>query len=102
MQDLLLEVIDRRWRAFWLIFFTGLCVASTLIALESRSVGHAMSAAGFVLLGIVTCRWMPIRLSASIANLIRPHGTLEPLPQALVVIALSLLFGGLLVRWVTG
>jgi hypothetical protein len=95
------EGIDRRWAALWLVFFAVTCALTIAAAVETRSIGHALSAASFAIFGVVSYRWMPLSLKAPISVFLRGR-PLEPLGQALTVVALLLLFGGLLVRWTIG
>lgn len=95
------EPIDRRWRGFWLVFFAASCALSVVTAVESRSIGHALTAASFAIFGVITYRWMPLSLTAPISTFLRGR-PLEPLGKMLTVVALLLLFGGLLLRWTVG
>jgi hypothetical protein len=101
MQNPSPEVIDRRWGVFWLVFFAAICALSIAAAVESRSIGHAMSAASFAIFGVISYRWMPLPLTAQVSVFLRGR-PMEPLHQVLSVIALLLLFGGLFVRWTIG
>jgi uncharacterized membrane protein len=49
---------------FWLVFFAAICALTVGAAVESRSIGHALSAASFALFGVVSYRWTPLPLSA--------------------------------------
>lgn len=101
MQNPSPEVIDRRWRAFWSVFFAAVCALTITAAVQSQSIGHALSAASFALFGIVSYRSMPLSLNAPLSVFFRGRA-LEPRDQLLTVVALVLLFAGLLVRWTIG
>src|SRR5262245_33543606 len=101
MQSASPEVSDRRWRVFWLVFFAAICALTIVAAVESRSIGHALSAASFAIFGVISYRWLPLPLTAPVTAFLRGR-PLEPLHQVLTVIAMLLLFGGLLVRWTIG
>ena len=101
MQKLSPDVIDRRWNRFWLVFFAVICALTIAAAVQSQSIGHALSAASFAIFGIATYRSIRRRLSAPISAFLRGPD-LEPHARALTVVALVLLFSGLLVRWTIG
>ena len=101
MQNPSPEMIDRRWGVFWLFFFAAICALSIVAAVETRSIGHALSAASFAIFAIISYRWMPFPLTAQISVFLRGRPR-EPLHRVLSVIALLLLFSGLLVRWTIG
>jgi hypothetical protein len=95
------DVLDRRWRVFWLAFCAAICALTIAAAVESRSSGHALSAASFALFGLVSYRSLPLPLTAPISVFLRGR-PLEPRDQVLTVVALLLLFSGLVVRWTIG
>jgi hypothetical protein len=94
-------VSDRRWSIFWLVFFAAICALTIAAAVQSRSIGHALSAASFAIFGIVSYRSMPLPLTAPVSVFLRGRA-LDARDQALAVVALVLLFGGLLARWTIG
>jgi hypothetical protein len=94
METLSVSVADRRWKAFSLIIFVA-CAVVIAGAVESRSLGHALTAASLAVFGVVNYRWPPIRY-------FRERRPFEPLPRALTVVGLLLLFTGLLVRRTIG
>lgn len=101
MQNPSPDLIDRRWSVFWLMFFVAICALTIAAAVQSQSIGHALSAASFAILGIVSYRLVPLPLTAPISVFLRGR-TLEPRDQFLTVIAMLLLFSGLFVRWTIG
>jgi hypothetical protein len=101
MQNPSPDLIDRRWSVFWLVFFAAICALTIAAAVQSQSIGHALSAASFAIFGIVSYRSMPLPLNAPLSVFLRGRA-LAPRDQVLTVVALVLLFGGLLVRWTIG
>jgi hypothetical protein len=80
---------DRRWRAFSLVFFA---VGALLLAaaVNSRSLGYALLAAGVALFGFINYRWLPVRN-------FRARRPLDPAALALARVASVLFVVGMLV-----